>query len=146
MSDYDLPSNYTSVWVKGSSNVFISECSFDNHRGSSILLENVYLDITVENSNFTGNESLLDDTEIRSGGIVVRLHRDTIRIILNIIIYPVRVRITSCNFNYNFHKNINDTICIDRSVARASHRYGGAIDIKRYVGRSSLNISIENCR
>ena len=86
VSDYDLPSNYTSVWVKGSSNVFISECSFDNHRGSSILLENVYLDITVENSNFTGNESLLDDTEIRSGGIVVRLHRDTIRIILFILL------------------------------------------------------------
>ena len=127
-------SKYTSVCVKDSSNVHISGCSFDNHRGSSIILVNVYLDITVENSNFTGNKSLLDDTEIRSGGIVVRFYR------VWFITYPVRVRINTCNFNSNFHKNINDTICIDRQED------GGAIDIKHDVGRSSLNISIENCR
>ena len=77
----DLPSKYTSVWVKDSSNIHISECSFDNHRVSSSLLENVYLDVTVENSTFTGNESLLDDTELRNGGIVIRLYRDTIILI-----------------------------------------------------------------
>ena len=41
---------------------------------------------------------------------------------------------------------MNDTICIDRSDALALHQYGGAIDIKRYNGQSSLNIYIENCR
>ena len=146
VSDHNLPSNYTSVWVNHSRSVRISECSFDNHHGSSILLENVYLDVTVESSNFTGNASLLNDTKIRSGGIVVRLYRDTSHTILNIIIYPVRVTITSCNFNSNFNRNINDTICIDRSEARASHRHGGAIDIKHDVGLSSLYIFIENCR
>ena len=142
VSDHNLPSNYTSVYVNYSRSVHISECSFDNHHGSSILLENVYLDVTVESSNFTGNGSLLDDTELRSGGIVIGLYRDTI----HATGYRIRVRITSCNFNSNFNKNINDTICIDRSEARASHRHGGAIDIKHDVGLSSLYIFIENCR
>ena len=79
--------------------------TFQNvHHGSSILLENVYLDVTVENSTFTGNEPLLDDIQLHSSGTVVRLYRDTI--INKIIVYPVKV----CYFNSNFNKNINKTL------------------------------------
>ncbi len=105
----NLSSNFSSITFSGSQGIEVAGCAFTDNRGSALLFIDVDGENVIANSTFKGNESLLIDDELRSGGIVIRS--------LYSRIGNSSYRIEYCNFTNNVNKDKNDDQC------------GGAIDL-----------------
>ena len=133
-------SNHTSIMLQNTRGVHISECWFYNHSDSAILLVDVIGNTTIEGSEFKGNLSLLDDEELRSGGVVVKSS------------YSVSagsvIQIESCKFISNFNKILSQDWNSYNCQQNCTYGFGGAVDIRIAEVEDSnitVSIAINNC-
>ena len=132
-----LSSYQSSILLQATYNVHIVRCSFANHLGSAILLVNVEGTISIKESAFNGNMSLVSETESRSGGIVLWQSSPN----------PTKSSISfeSCEFSLNLNMN-NSTQCHDDDFYSDIIRHGGAIDINLAPNEGSIiSILIVDC-
>jgi len=137
--DYSQESNFlASIVLIGTNDICISHCYFTNYVGAGITLFDVQGATTIEETTFTGNYSQLNETGIRSGGIVVR------RSISHM--FSSSLNIQFCNFSSNAVRGLNQSKLAPGISSPIG--FGGAVDIviAKHKGMyDSISILITNC-
>ena len=132
----DIHPTLSSVTFYGAQDVNVTDCTFTDIVGSSLLLIDV-IKATVESSVFTGNRDLVDSNDSRNGGIVIRrllqqqqLTGDT------------TYTITNCTFTGSRQGNIE---CPHDNFVKLQGYigYGGAIDIKLLTRNSNTSVVVK---